>query len=183
MLSFFREMCASASDELMLAAGMLTAPDGSGAKLVGIIPLHCGSLADGEKAVKPIKAFGPPVMDMIGPMPYCTQNTLLDPSFPKGALNYWKASFLTDLTDEAIGALLDRFSACPSPMSQIVIEHFHGKAQPRPGRRHGVRHARHRIQRRDHLAVDRSRPRTTGTSRGAATPTRRYSRIWRRRGT
>jgi FAD/FMN-containing dehydrogenase len=132
VLSFFREMCASASDELMLAAGLLTAPDGSGAKLVGIIPLHCGSLADGEKAVKPIKSFGPPVMDMVGPIPYCTQNTLLDASFPKGALNYWKASFLTDLTDDAIGALLDRFAACPSPMSQIVIEHFHGKASRVP---------------------------------------------------
>ena len=132
VLSFFRDVCASAPDELMLAAGMLTAPDGSGAKLVGIIPLHCGSLADGEKAVKPIKSFGPPVMDMIGPIPYCTHNTLLDPSFPKGALNYWKASFLTALTDDAIGTLLDRFSACPSPMSQIVIEHFHGKASRVP---------------------------------------------------
>src|SRR3954470_9145062 len=132
VLSFFRDMCASAPDELMLAAGMLTAPDGSGAKLVGIIPLHSGSLADGEKAVKPIKSFGPPVMDMIGPIPYTTHNTLLDPSFPKGALNYWKASFLTDLSDEAIGALLDRFAACPSPMSQIVIEHFHGKASRVP---------------------------------------------------
>ena len=31
-----------------------------------------------------------------------------------------------------IGTLLDRFSACPSPMSQIVIEHFHGKASRVP---------------------------------------------------
>ena len=128
VLKFFRDICASAPDELMLAAGMLTAPDGSGAKLVGLIPVHCGSLADGEKAVAPIKAFGPPVMDMVGPIPYSTQNTLLDASFPKGALNYWKASFLTELSDDAIGTLVECFSACPSPMSQIVVEHFHGKA-------------------------------------------------------
>ncbi len=127
-LKFFRDTCATAPDELMFAAGMLTAPDGSGAKLVGLIPVHCGSLAEGEKVVAPIKAFGPPVMDMIGPIPYCTQNSLLDPSFPKGALNYWKASFLTELSDAAIGTLVDRFADCPSPMSQIVIEHFHGKA-------------------------------------------------------
>jgi len=128
VLQFFRETCASAPDELMLVAGLLTAPDGSGAKLVGIIPVHCGSLADGEKTVAPVKAFGPPVMDMIGPIPYSVQNTLLDASFPRGALNYWKASFLTDLSDDAIAAVLECFSACPSPMSQIVIEHFHGKA-------------------------------------------------------
>jgi FAD/FMN-containing dehydrogenase len=128
VLTFFRETCAAAPDELMLAAGMLSAPDGSGAKLVGIIPVHCGSLPDGEKAVAPIKAFGPPVMDMLGPIPYSTQNSLLDPSFPRGALNYWKASFLTDLSDDAIAVLVECFAACPSPMSQIVIEHFHGKA-------------------------------------------------------
>jgi len=128
VLKFYRDVCATAPDELMVAAGMLTAPDGSGAKLVGMIPAHCGPLADGEKAVAPIKAFGPPVMDMIGPIPYCVQNGLLDPSFPKGALNYWKSSFLTELSDASIQTLVECFSACPSPMSQLVIEHFHGKA-------------------------------------------------------
>jgi hypothetical protein len=132
VLQFFREQCAAAPDEMMLAAGMLTAPDGSGAKLVGLVAAHCGPLADGEKAVAPIKAFGPPVMDMLGPIPYCVQNTLLDASFPKGALNYWKASFLVDLTDESIKALVDAFAACPSPLSQIVVEHFHGKASRIP---------------------------------------------------
>ncbi len=132
VLRFFRDTCGRAPDDLMMAAGLLTAPDGSGAKLVGMLAAHCGSLADGEKVVAPIKAFGPPVMDMMGPIPYCTQNTLLDASFPKGALNYWKSSFLTDLSDEAIAVLLDRFNACPSPMSQIVIEHFHGAASRVP---------------------------------------------------
>ena len=37
VLKFFREQCASLPDEMMLVAGLLTAPDGSGAKLVG----HC----------------------------------------------------------------------------------------------------------------------------------------------
>ena len=128
VLKFFRDLCAAAPDELMMFAGLLTAPDGSGAKLVGIVPAHCGSLADGEKAVAPIKAFGPPVMDVLGPIPYCAQNSLLEAAFPKGALNYWKSSFLTDLNDAAIQTLLECFSACPSPMSQIAIEHFHGKA-------------------------------------------------------
>jgi FAD/FMN-containing dehydrogenase len=127
-LRFFRDTCAKAPDELMLAAGLLSAPDGSGAKLVGIVAAHCGSLADGEKAVAPIKAFGPPVMDAMGPLPYSVQNTLLDGAFPKGALNYWKANFLADLSDAAIGTLIERFEACPSPLSQIILEHFHGKA-------------------------------------------------------
>jgi len=59
-------------------------------------------------------------------------NSILDPAFPKGALNYWKYSFLIELSDEAIGVILDRFHACPSPMSQIIIEHFHGAASRVP---------------------------------------------------
>jgi FAD/FMN-containing dehydrogenase len=127
-LKFFRDRCAALPDEAMLAAGLLTAPDGSGAKLVGILLAHCGSLTDGEAVARPIKTFGPPVMDHMGPLPYCVHNSLLDAAFPKGALNYWKAQFLTELSDAVINTLVAQAQACPSPMSQIVIEHFHGKA-------------------------------------------------------
>jgi FAD/FMN-containing dehydrogenase len=124
VLRFFREQCATASDDMALFAGLLTAPDG--AKLVGILAAHFGSLSEGEAAVKPLKTFGPPVMDAMGPLRYCTLNGLLDPSFPRGALNYWKAQFITNLTDDCIRTLMEQFERCPSPMSQIVIEEFHG---------------------------------------------------------
>src|SRR5258705_481632 len=117
---------------LTLAAGLLTAPDGSNAKLAGVLACHCGSLAAGEKAVQPIKAFGPPIVDQMGPISYCTQNGLLDAALPKGALNYWKAHFLTDLSDDAIATLVACFEKCTSPMSQIVLEHFHGAASRVP---------------------------------------------------
>ena len=132
VLKFFREQCASAPDELMLVAGLISAPDGSGAKLVAIVAAHCGALPDGEAALRPFKAFGRPVMDAMGPIPYCAQNALFDAALPKGALNYWKSQFLTDLSDEAVRVLVDRFESCESPMSQIIIEHFHGAASRVP---------------------------------------------------
>jgi len=132
VLRFFRETCSTLPDEMMMAAGLVTAPDGSGAKLAAMLAAHCGSLAQGEAAVKPIKAFGPPVMDGMGPISYSAQNGLLDAALPKGALNYWKSHFLTDLSDDAINAMVDAFASCPSPMSQIVIEHFHGAASRVP---------------------------------------------------
>jgi FAD/FMN-containing dehydrogenase len=126
VLKFFREQCASAPDELMLVAGLIGAADGSGAKLAAIVAAHCGPLPDGEAALRPFKAFGPPVMDAMGPITYCAQNALFDAALPRGALNYWKSQFLIDLSDEAIRALVDRFESCGSPMSQIIIEHNHG---------------------------------------------------------
>jgi FAD/FMN-containing dehydrogenase len=132
VLRFFRDTCASLPDEAMLVAALQTAPDGSNAKLTGIVGAHCGSITDGQAAFRPLRAFGPPLVDTIGPMPYATLNGMLDPAFPKGALNYWKAQFLTDLSDEAIRTLIAAFEACPSPMSHIIIEHFHGAASRVP---------------------------------------------------
>jgi FAD/FMN-containing dehydrogenase len=127
LLRFFRDTAAGAPDDMMLLGALLTGPDGT-TKLSGLAAGHFGSLADGEAAVKPIKAFGSPVMDVLGPIPYVALNSMLDASFPKGARNYWKSHFLPALTDEAIDAVLDAFSRCGSPMSQVVIEHFHGAA-------------------------------------------------------
>src|SRR5512138_2034253 len=70
VLRFFREMCADLPDEMMLVAGLQTAPDGSNAKIVGVVAAHCGSLDDGATAVRPLKAFGSPVLDALGPVPY-----------------------------------------------------------------------------------------------------------------
>jgi FAD/FMN-containing dehydrogenase len=127
-LRFFRDTCATLPDEAMLVAALQTAPDGSNAKVAGIVGCHCGPLADGAVALRSLKSFGPPVVDMIGPLPYATLNTMIDPAFPKGAFNYWKAQFVTDLTDDAIRALIAAYEQCPSPMSHIIIEHFHGAA-------------------------------------------------------
>ena len=58
----------------------------------------------------------------------------MDASYPKGAFNYWKSSFLAGLTDEAIDAFVDGYAACPSPMSAVFLEHVHGAvARIRPG--------------------------------------------------
>jgi FAD/FMN-containing dehydrogenase len=126
VLRFFRDTCESLPDEAMLVAALQTAPDGSDAKLAAVVGAHCGPLEQGEASFRSLKAFGPPIIDMIGPMPYTTLNGMLDPAFPKGALNYWKAQFLTDLSDDAIRTLIACFAQCPSPMSHILIEHFHG---------------------------------------------------------
>jgi FAD/FMN-containing dehydrogenase len=132
VLRFFRDTCAHLPDEMMLVAGLQTAPDGSTAKLAALVAAHSGSLSEGEAAVRPIKAFGPPVVDALGPLPYSALNKMLDPAFPKGAFNYWKAQLLTDLSDEAIRTLVRSFEACPSPMSHIIIEHLHGAASRVP---------------------------------------------------
>ena len=65
-------------------------------------------------------------VSQVGPMPYPEVNRMLDGAYPEGALNYWKSSFLEDLTPEAIDVLVSHFAGVPSPMSVVAIESFHG---------------------------------------------------------
>ena len=94
VLRFFRDSRASLPDEVTLVGGLLHAPDGSGAKLAGILAAHCGPLDRRRGRGEPVKQFGPPVMDVIGPMPYAAHEQDARRGFPTGALNYWKATFL-----------------------------------------------------------------------------------------
>ncbi|MDG4892715.1 FAD-binding oxidoreductase [Mesorhizobium sp. WSM4976] len=126
MLRFFRDRTQSLPDEMTLVAALTHAPDGSGMPISAIAAAHFGSLAEGAAAVKPIKDFGPPIMDVLGPIPYTALNGMLDAGYPRGALNYWKSAFLKELSDGAIDTMVACFARCPTPMSGLLLEHFHG---------------------------------------------------------
>ena len=124
VLRYFRDATSALPDELTIFAGLLHGPDGT--PLAGLIPSHCGDPAAAAASLEPLKGFGPPVVDAVGPMPYAAINQMLDGGFPRGALNYWKSSFLSALSDEAIDTIVDCYSRVPSPMAALIIEHAHG---------------------------------------------------------
>jgi FAD/FMN-containing dehydrogenase len=126
LLRFYRDAVADASDDLTVFAGLVHAPDGSGAKLAAMLVFHTGDADEAERDLEPFKTWGSPVAVEVGPMPYPVMNTLLDEGYPAGALNYWLSSFTRGLTDELISVALERFATVPSPMTAILFEHFHG---------------------------------------------------------
>ena len=134
LLKFYRDQTKSLPDEHTIFGGLIHAPDGSGTKLAAMVTCHCGPLADGEKAMQPLKQFGSPAMDALGPMPYAQLNGMLDAAYPKGALNYWKSSFLKHLSDEAIDTMVGCFARCPTPMGAIAAGAYARRGDPRKGR-------------------------------------------------
>ncbi len=122
----YQEITANPPDELVSFFGLVHAPDGSGHKIVAAPICHAGDIGTGEALVKPVRTVGTPLVDLIGPMPYPVINTLLDGAFPKGARNYWKSAFFKELSEDVIEVLVDAFERVPSPMTGMVIEHFHG---------------------------------------------------------
>lgn len=128
VLEFFRTSTRSLTDEHMLFASLTHAPDGSGREVAALVTSHCGPVAEAERAMQPLKQFGTPIMDAVGPMSYCDLNRMLDANYPKGAFNYWKSNFLIELSDGAIATMIECFARCPTPMGQLLLEHIHGAA-------------------------------------------------------
>ena len=79
--------------------------------------------------MRPLRDFGTPVADQIGPMSYCAlQNMFLD-GFPADQQNYWKSNFLRELNSDAIDVIVESFKRVPSPTSAIAIECLTGAVQ------------------------------------------------------
>ena len=155
VLRFFRDTCESLPDEMMMVAGLMTAPDGSGNKLVGLVAAHAGSLAAGEAALKPIKAFGPPVLDAMGPI------CVLRPEQPARRLDSpRRAELLEGALREGSERRLHRRDSGRLREVPVADEPDRHRALPRRGEPrtrggHRLRNAGHGLQRRHRLAVDR----------------------------
>jgi FAD/FMN-containing dehydrogenase len=126
MLRFYRDAVRDLSDDASVFAGLVHAPDGSGAKLAAMVVFHTGDPDTAERELRPFTTFGAPLMAQVGPMPYPVMNTLLDAGYPDGAFNYWLSSFTRGLPDALIDIAVERFAAVPSPMTAMLFEHFHG---------------------------------------------------------
>ena len=131
VLRFARDHIPNLPDDLVVFPVLVHSPDGA-AKLAAFLIGHVGSAEQAERDMAPWLEFGPPLDVQVGPMPYTVLNSLLDGGFPKGALNYWKAGFLSELSDDVIDTIVAQYAACPSPMSAIVLEPFQGQVSRVP---------------------------------------------------
>ena len=132
VLKLFRELTSAAPDELASGVVLISLPDGT--PVAGIVLCYSGPLAEGERLLKPLRTFGPPLIDQIGPIPYTAAQQLIDGFYPSGLQNYWKSSFLNKISDEAIDTMVDFCSRRPSPMCHGLIEHQLGGAVSRADR-------------------------------------------------
>ena len=123
-LKFYREYNGKTPDEVSAWAALLSSPDGH--PMLAILACYIGSNEAGEKVMRPLKEFGPPMADMIQPMPYVKSQSLVDESFPRGRYNYWKSNLLRELSDDAIDRLVDGFSSVTSPYSSVLVEQLGG---------------------------------------------------------
>lgn len=132
VLGFWREWVTGLPDELTTMVAFVSAPpepfvpeEFRLAPAVAVLACYAGPPEEGEPLVAPLRRLGPPVVDVLGPMPYLALQSMLDTAAPRGLRNYWKSGYLTDPAPAA-AALIDTAATRPSPLSQVHLHHLGG---------------------------------------------------------
>jgi FAD/FMN-containing dehydrogenase len=132
-LRFYRDFIADAPNELTVVPLLRLAPPAPflpkelhGKPVVGIIVLYAGSIEDGESLIAPLRQYGTPLIDGIGPKPFRALQSLLDAAAQPGFHYYVKSEFLPALSDDMIDTLVDHASRITSPLSVIAGFHLGG---------------------------------------------------------
>jgi FAD/FMN-containing dehydrogenase len=128
VIRFYRDYIAGAPEEVGGGVALLTAPpepfvpeEVRGRPAVGIVFCYVGAPEDGAEAAKPLREFGPPVIDMIQPMPYAAVQQMLDAGSPRGVREYFKVDSLSELSDDAIDAIVASAEELPAPFGQLIL--------------------------------------------------------------
>ena len=97
-------------------------------KMCGIVWCYAGPPDRFEETFKPVRRFGKPAFEFVGPMPYPALQSMFDGLYPPGLQWYWKADFVNDLSDEAIRLHVKHGSELPTPLSSMHMYPINGAA-------------------------------------------------------
>ena len=135
-MKHWRDFILQAPTELNVVFGILIIPAEEpfpehlhNKKVCGAVVCYTGALERAEEVVRPLKEFGPPIMDGTGPVPYPILQTAFDPTSPFGMLQYWKGDFFAELSSEAISAFVKFGSGVHNIFSGAVMYSLNGGLQ------------------------------------------------------
>jgi FAD/FMN-containing dehydrogenase len=130
---FLGVFVADAPDELSVTASTFRAapplpvpPELYGELVIVLAVCYAGDLTAGERAVRPLRSFGAPLVDLIAPMPYTALQSASDAAYPSGQQNYWKSHYIDDIGDGVIATILEHAPRMSSPLSSFYLQHLGG---------------------------------------------------------
>ncbi len=97
-----------------------------GETMLAFVSCWAGPLDEAESVLAPIRDAAPVVAEHVGPMPYPALNSAFDALYPPGLQHYWKANFVTELSDAAIEAHLEHGPKVPVVNSTVHIYSING---------------------------------------------------------
>ena len=139
-MRFYRDFIAKAPEDLggffafLIVPPVPTFPEAlRNKKVCGVVWCYTGPLDKAEEVFKPIRQFGPPILDFVGPIPFPALQSMFTPLFPPGLQWYWKADFVNELSDAAIALHVKYGSQVPTMFSTMHLYPIDG-AVHRPGK-------------------------------------------------
>jgi hypothetical protein len=133
VLRFYREFAAEAPDELGSVVRLGTVPplpvipeELHWRPCIAVACCYAGAVEDGERAVRALRRFGTPLVDLLAPSPYAAFQGGLDDTVLHGWHYYWKATNLAGLSDDVIAVIADHAHAAGSPRSYAAMFHLGG---------------------------------------------------------
>ena len=130
----YREIVADAPDELTCWFVMRAAPplpflpkEVHGTGIIAFAACYAGPMDAAERAMKPLRAMGTPIADVIGPHPFTGWQTALDPLLTAGARNYWKSHSFARLDDGLIDVLVEYANKRPSAETELAFAQLGGE--------------------------------------------------------
>jgi len=128
VLQYYREFVAGLPDESAVWVVLRLAPplpflpaEWHGKAVVVLAAFHVGDLDEGERILQPLRSFGNPIADVIGPQAYVDWQQAFDPLLTAGARNYWKSHNFIDLSDRLLDKVIEYIKTLPSPHTEIFI--------------------------------------------------------------
>jgi hypothetical protein len=138
VLRFYRDWIAEAPDELMTIVVHRKAPpldfippELHGQLVVQVVCCYSGPVEEGEKVIRPLKAFESPAADLCVPKPFLEHQAAFDASYPHGRWYYMRSCDVVALTDDVIAVTVDHSMRIGSPLTSFPIWHI-GGAMSRP---------------------------------------------------
>lgn len=132
-LRLYRDFMRGAPDELQAYAAFVQGNPAMGMPeqlhgktLVGVVVLYSGDVDEGREVIQPLRDFGEPIADMVGPTPYVEHQQSSDELYQEGHRNYWKSHFFDELTDEAIDTIVEHADPLPTPFTTVFFEWMGG---------------------------------------------------------
>jgi FAD/FMN-containing dehydrogenase len=139
VIRLFAEVSTWAPDELTIMVLLLGAPDQPhippelrGRSMALLAPCWAGDLDRGEEVLRPIRAFGPPLVDRVRRMPYPELQAMFDFGSRPGFRNYWRSPFIRPLDEAAIQTIAAYGSGIPTAGSQVLLTNMGGAVARAP---------------------------------------------------
>ena len=121
LFALMGEFTANMPDEMNIITFLATAPE-SGDKVCRILLCYYGPIEEGERIIRPLREFGPPLSDDVRPMTYGEAQALA--LAPQGRQNYLKSHFMSEVGDEVVDINLDFFDRVTSPLSSVLFQYL-----------------------------------------------------------